>query len=60
MSSPCRDCPYRKLVCHDHCEEYNSYHEALIQAKESLRKAKSAIDFLVDSANKREGRVHKK
>jgi len=57
MSSPCHECPYRKLVCHDHCEEYASYHEALVAAKEAVSKAQTAIDFLVKSAEKRERRA---
>ena len=57
MSSPCHECPYRKLVCHDHCQEYASYHEALVEAKEAVNKAQNAIDFLMKSAEKRERRM---
>lgn len=57
MSSPCQNCPHRKAVCHDHCEEFASYHDALVEAKKSLSKAHRAIDFLMLSAQKRRKRA---
>ena len=53
MSSPCQNCPHRKAVCHDHCDEYATYHDALVEAKKSLAKAQKAIDYLIESARKR-------
>lgn len=51
--SPCQDCPHRKLTCHDRCEEYLEFHDALVEAKKHLRKAQNAIDFLIDASRKR-------
>lgn len=53
MSSPCQDCPYRKLTCHDRCEEYMAYHDALVAAKDALRVANMAIGLLKDGYAKR-------
>lgn len=46
MSSPCQNCPHRKLTCHDRCEEYIAYHDALVAAKDALRVADGAIALL--------------
>ena len=51
--SPCQDCPHRKLTCHDKCDEYLEFHDALVEARKSLRKAQSAIDFLIEASRKR-------
>lgn len=53
MSSPCQDCPHRKLRCHDRCEEYNEWHDALVEAKAKVKEAFKAIDFLDEMAQKR-------
>lgn len=57
MKSPCMDCPYRKLTCHDRCEEYNEYHETLVAARQALRTADKAVGILIDNYQKRKGRV---
>lgn len=49
MSSPCQNCPHRKLTCHDRCDEYQAYHNALVEAKKALRKASDAMDLLITS-----------
>lgn len=49
MSSPCQDCPHRKLTCHDRCDEYMAYHDALVAAKEALRVADDAIGMLKEN-----------
>lgn len=54
MSSPCQNCPYRKLTCHDRCKEYNEYHDALVNAKRKLGEATEAVDFLMKMHQKRE------
>ena len=53
MRSPCQDCPYRKLTCHDRCYEYNEFHDALVEAKQNLKKANRAIGLLIDASRKR-------
>lgn len=58
MKSPCMDCPYRKVTCHDFCEEYQTYHDELVAAREALRVADNALRFLLDSAHKRERRCN--
>lgn len=54
--SPCQNCPYRKLTCHDHCEEYNDYHAALVEAKRELSGAQLAIDLLLANYRIRKAR----
>lgn len=56
MSSPCQDCPHRKLTCHDRCEEYMAYHDALVAAKDALRLANKAVELLADGHAKRKNR----
>lgn len=53
MQCPCQDCPYRKLRCHDRCDEYMTYHDALVDAKKKIREANDAIDYLMNMATKR-------
>ena len=52
MKSPCMDCPYRKLICHDRCEPYQEYHEELVAARKALKKADDAISVLIEGARK--------
>ena len=56
MICPCQDCPHRKLMCHDKCEEYLAYHEELLAAKQALHVADRAISFLADNFGKRKNR----
>lgn len=53
MNSPCMDCPHRKLTCHDRCNEYLAYHDALVAAKEAVRVADKAIELLADGFYRR-------
>lgn len=53
MSSPCQDCPYRKLRCHERCDEYLDWHDALVEAKSKVKAAFIAIDYLDEMAQKR-------
>lgn len=54
MVCPCHDCPYRKLTCHDSCEEYMTYHDALVDAKRKVREAQDAVNYLYDMARRRD------
>lgn len=56
MHCPCQDCPERKLTCHDRCAVYMEYHDALVEARESLKKANAALDFLTDGYIRRKTR----
>lgn len=58
--SPCQECPYRKLTCHDHCSEYTEWHDALVLAKESVSMANRAIDLLADGYYQRRDAWKKK
>ena len=49
MESPCQDCPYRKVYCHDRCGEYLDWHDELVRAKEELKKTRAVNEFLFDS-----------
>lgn len=44
---PCQDCPYRKLTCHDQCDDYMAYHDALVNAKRKVMEADAALGFLM-------------
>lgn len=57
MESPCYECPYRKVSCHDRCVEYLEYHDALVEAKRKVREAADAIEYLREMSRKRERRV---
>lgn len=54
MPSPCQECPHRRLTCHDRCDEYREWHDALVDAKKKLTAASDAVDFLLEMAHKRE------
>lgn len=60
MRSPCQECPHRKLMCHDRCDDYLSWNEALVEARMALRKASDAVDFLAEMAKKREKKARTK
>lgn len=51
--NPCMDCPYRKIMCHDRCDDYLSFHDELVAAKKSLREANDAINYLIGMSRKR-------
>lgn len=53
MSSPCYECPHRRVTCHDRCPEYLEYHDALVEARDKLTAARRAIDYLIDMTEKR-------
>ena len=54
--SPCMNCPHRKLVCHDYCEEYQAWHEPLVRAKEESMKRGNAGALLVENFTHRRDR----
>lgn len=54
MPSPCQECPHRKLKCHDRCDEYLEWHDALVDAKRKVAEAYDAMELLLDMARKRE------
>lgn len=60
MNSPCQDCPYRKLTCHDHCDEYAEWHDVLVTAREALRTSKRAVDLLIEENEKRKKRMNRR
>lgn len=59
MNCPCMDCPYRKLTCHDHCEEYTDWHDEVLAAKLALHKADDALDMILAHQRKRRDRWFK-
>ena len=56
---PCQDCPERKLTCHDRCDAYMAYHDALVAAREALKVADSALGLLRDGYFKRKNRYER-
>lgn len=60
MSCPCQNCKSRQLVCHDHCDEYVTWHDELVLAKEAVHTANQAISLLVDNYTKRRDGWRKK
>ena len=60
MSSPCQDCPHRKVTCHDRCDDYMEYHDTLLAAKKALKVADKAVSLLADGyANRRRNWVRR-
>lgn len=55
---PCNNCPHRKLVCHDHCEEYLTYHEEKVNAKRANRGKHEADDYVIKMVIKRRKGAH--
>ena len=53
MNSPCQNCPHRKPTCHDRCEEYIEYHDELVAAKNKVRDAYNALEYLLYMSEKR-------
>ena len=49
MTCPCRDCPERRLVCHDFCPAYLAYHDERVAAKDALRKDVGVSTYIIDS-----------
>lgn len=60
MVSPCYECPHRKVMCHDRCEEYMEFHDGLVAAKKSLRAASEAVDYLIRMSKQREKKARVK
>ena len=58
-NAPCYECPYRKLYCHDRCEEYLAVKAERDAAKKELRKSREALDYLIREFHKRERKVGK-
>ena len=58
MRSPCTECPYRKLTCHDKCAEYISYNEKRLAAKNAFRGKHEADDFIITMTIKRRKGAH--
>ena len=57
--SPCQDCPYRKVTCHDQCDDYIAYHDALVEARKALNKASDSIGVLLEGYISRKQRWHR-
>lgn len=60
MVSPCYECPYRKIMCHDRCDEYLAFHDELVEAKKSLRAASDAVDYLIRMSKQRDKKARVK
>lgn len=56
MTSPCQDCPHRKLYCHDRCDEYLEWHDTILAAKKALKVADKAVSLLAEGYAKRSKR----
>lgn len=56
--SPCQTCNCRKIVCHDHCEEYLEWHEELVAAKKELREVQKVIDNMIAGCRRSIKRRH--
>lgn len=64
MHSPCHNCPHRRLVCHDQCEDYLAFNlervEALKAAHKANRGKHEADTFLIIGVLKRRKGAHRK
>lgn len=54
--SPCMNCPHRKLMCHDHCDEYLEWHDELVLAKQAVHTANTAVAMLAENYTHRRDR----
>lgn len=58
MHSPCENCPERKLMCHDKCENYMAWHDDLVAQKIALKGKFDALSYLCEQAAKRDAWLH--
>lgn len=42
MDCPCRNC--KALTCRERCDAYMTYHDALVDARDSMRRLDTAIE----------------
>ncbi len=58
ISSPCKDCPDRHLLCHSTCEKFLKYRKKYLEEKERIFKEdaldKSIRDLNYTSSKKKE------
>lgn len=52
MTNPCKDCEFRRLLCHSECEAYKAWRKEYETGKEKARTTNAADGFLKDSAYK--------
>lgn len=57
MTSPCQNCPARRLVCHDYCPAYLEYHEERVQAREANRRESRVTAYVIEQTYRIERRV---
>ena len=57
---PCYKCPYRKLTCHDYCEEYLKVRDELNAERAKRQVAYDAISLLVEGIMRKNERKHKR
>ena len=55
---PCYNCPYRKVTCHDYCEEYLAVKEQLREEKEKSRALADAMTVIINNVRKAKARRH--
>lgn len=60
MTSPCQNCPERRLVRHDYCPAYLEYHERGVRIKEQMRKERSVTTYIIAQTTRIERRVRAK
>ena len=58
MRTPCCECPYRKLTCHDRCEDYIRFNEKLLAAKNAFKGKHEADAFIITMTIKRRKGAH--
>ena len=51
--SPCHNCQQRKPTCHDRCDEYMKYHDALLEEKSKKSLAYAVIDYIISATVRR-------
>lgn len=49
LTSPCKNCKYRSLTCHDHCESYKQYREKVDKANANRRKETEATSYTINT-----------
>ena len=50
VEAPCKDCPERKLHCHDGCERYQAYNDQMITIRKHRLQAIKTNDAIYVAA----------
>lgn len=49
MTAPCKECPNRKVGCHQNCPKYAEYHKERVKLREFNHKEAMLRAYCIDS-----------